>query len=99
SGHGGAVADQAERRLGQRARHRPRHGEDIEAQVDGMFGGDPRTALGRPLDHDHPPTQRSDQTVPRREAERLGLGPWWILAEERYRRLDPLDQIPIDGWL
>ena len=70
--HGGTLADQRERHLGERARDRSGHREHLAPQIEGMIDRDPRAARRRPLHHDERGRQRDDDAVASGEPVRLG---------------------------
>ena len=91
--HGRSVADQGERHLGERTRHRPRNREDVAAEVEGVIDADHRAAAARALDHHERAAERGDQPVARREAEGLGHHAGRVLADDGAGPRDALDQL------
>ena len=92
--HDGTVADQLERRLGERAGDRTGHREDLDAEIHGVLGRDPGAAPSGALDHHHASRERGDQSVPRREPVRFGGHAGRVLAQEGADALDLSEELP-----
>ncbi len=95
----GPVADELVRGIAERARHRPRHGEDLGADLRRVVRRAPRAAFCDALDHDDTDAEPGDHPVARRKPIRQCRRTRRVLADERAVSRDLAEKLAVRRWV